>query len=53
MKITVDKYEYANIIRRCAKSTETYTPCQGCALVDICGERETLENSVEIAEEEA
>lgn len=52
MKITVDKYEYAKIIRSCAKSNEAYTPCQGCALVDICGEKDALENSVEIVQKE-
>ena len=51
MKITVDKYEYAKIIRSCAKSNEGYPSCQGCALVDVCADRDTLENSVEIVEE--
>lgn len=50
MKITVDKYEYAKIIRSCAKNSDGYTPCQNCALQDVCGGKDALENSVEIVE---
>ena len=53
MKITVDKYEYAKIIRGCAKNSDGYTPCQNCALQDVCGGKDALENSVEIVEKEA
>lgn len=44
MKITLNKYEYATIVRNCMKSREGYG-CGKCALAGVCSGSEELEAS--------
>lgn len=52
MKIIVDKHEYAKIIRNCQLSTNSYS-CSKCALSGVCDGTDSLENMVEIKDEES
>lgn len=48
MKIIVDKYEYAKIIRACQNCCNGYGCCGKCALTDVCDGQNSLEEAVEI-----
>lgn len=52
MKIIVDKHEYAKIIRNCQSAVDSYS-CTKCALYEVCEGEESLENMVEVKDEES
>lgn len=45
MKITLNKYDYANIVRNCMKARDGYDGCGKCALAGVCSGPETLEDN--------
>lgn len=45
MKITLNKYDYAVIVRNCMKAREGYDGCGKCALAGVCSGPETLEDN--------
>lgn len=45
MKITLNKYDYATIVRNCMKAREGYDGCGKCALQDVCTGSDKLEES--------
>ena len=52
MKITVDKYEYAKIIRACyAAVDDLCSGCRKCVLKDVCDGADGLLDYIEIEEE--
>ncbi len=44
MKITLNKYEFAIVIRNCMRAREGYDGCGKCALQGICSEPDTFED---------
>ena len=54
MKIILDKYEYAKIIRDCEYSRwDHYDKCEKCALKSSCEGKEWLEYTCKIKDENA
>ena len=51
MKIIVNKFDYATIVRNCAKARDGYDGCSKCALSGVCGGPEELEESCSITDE--
>lgn len=45
MKITLNKYDYAAIVRNCMKAREGFDGCGKCALAGVCSGPETLEDN--------
>lgn len=45
MKITLNKRDYATIVRNCMKAREGYDGCGKCALAGVCSGPETLEDN--------
>lgn len=45
MKITLNKRDYATIVRNCMKAREGYDGCGKCALAGVCSGPEELEAS--------
>lgn len=45
MKITLNKRDYATIVRNCMKAREGYDGCGKCALAGVCSGSEELEAS--------
>ncbi len=43
MKIILNKFDYATIVRNCAKARDGYDGCSKCALSGVCGGPEELE----------
>lgn len=50
MKITLNKYDYATIVRNCMKAREGYDGCGNCALAGVCSGSEELEASCNLEE---
>lgn len=51
MKIILNKFDYATIVRNCAKARDGYDGCSKCALSGVCGGPEELEEICSIADE--
>lgn len=51
MKITLNKYDYATIVRNCMKAREGFNGCSNCALAGVCSGSEELEASCNLEEE--
>lgn len=51
MKITLNKHDYATIVRNCMKAREGYDGCGKCALAGVCSGSEELETSCNLEEE--
>lgn len=51
MKITLNKYDYATIVRNCMKARERFDGCGKCALAGVCNGPEELEASCNLEEE--
>lgn len=51
MKIIVNKFDYATIVRNCAKARETSLDCGKCALNAVCDGPDNLEESCSITDE--
>lgn len=51
MKITLNKHDYATIVRNCMKAREGYDGCGKCALVGVCSGSEELGASCNLEEE--
>ena len=52
MKIIVDKYEFAKMIRACKTTMDGYGCTSKCVVSEICNGPEHLENMVEITTQE-
>lgn len=52
MKITLNKHEYAAVIRNCMSAVEYHNGCGKCVLNGICCEPDMLENMCNIVEAE-
>lgn len=50
MKIILNKFDYATIVRNCAKARDGYDGCSKCALSGVCGGSEELEEICSIAD---
>lgn len=50
MKIILNKFDYATIVRNCAKAREIYLDCGKCALCGVCGGPEALEEICSITD---
>ena len=50
MKIILNKFNYATIVRNCAKTRDRYDGCSKCALSGVCGGPEALEEICSIAD---
>ena len=48
MKIILNKFDYAAIVRNCAKAREIYLDCGKCALNGVCDGPDNLEESCSI-----
>ena len=51
MKIILNKFDYATIVRNCAKARDGYGGCGKCALNAVCDGPDNLEESCSIADE--
>ncbi len=45
MKITLNKRDYATIVRNCMKAREGFSGCSNCALAGVCSGPEVLEDN--------
>ena len=50
MKIILNKFDYATIVRNCAKTRDGYDGCSKCALSGVCGGPEALEEICSITD---
>lgn len=50
MKIIVNKFDYATIVRNCAKTQDGYDGCSKCALSGVCGGPKALEEICSITD---
>lgn len=50
MKIILNKFDYATIVRNCAKARDGYDGCSKCALSEVCGGPEVLEEICSITD---
>lgn len=50
MKIILNKFDYATIVRNCAKTRDGYDGCSKCALCGVCGGPEALEEICSITD---
>lgn len=50
MKITLNKHDYATIVRNCMKTRDGYDGCSKCALSGVCGGPEALEEICSITD---
>ena len=50
MKIILNKFDYATIVRNCAKTRDGYDGCSKCALSGVCGGPEALEEIYSITD---
>lgn len=50
MKITLNQYDYATIVRNCMKAREGYDGCGKCALAGVCDGPDNLEESCSITD---
>ena len=50
MKIILNKFDYATIVRNCAKTRDGYDGCRKCALSGVCGGPEALEEICSITD---
>ena len=50
MKIILNKFDYATIVRHCAKTRDGYDGCSKCALSGVCGGPEALEEICSITD---
>lgn len=50
MKIILNKFDYATIVRNCAKARDGYDGCSKCALSGVCGGPEELEEICSITD---
>lgn len=50
MKIILNKFDYATIVRNCAKARDGYDGCSKCALSGVCGGPEALEEICSITD---
>lgn len=50
MKIILNKFDYAAIVRNCAKTRDGYDGCSKCALSGVCGGPEALEEICSITD---
>lgn len=48
MKIILNKFDYATIVRNCAKTRDGYDGCSKCALNGVCDGPDSLEESCSI-----
>lgn len=51
MKITLNKYDYATIVRNCMKARDGFDGCGKCALAGVCSGPLELEASCNLVEE--
>ena len=51
MKIILNKFDYATIVRNCAKARDGYDGCGKCALNAVCDGPDNLEESCYITDE--
>lgn len=51
VKIIVNKFDYATIVRNCAKTQDGYDGCGKCALNAVCDGPDNLEESCSITDE--
>ena len=51
MKIILNKFDYATIVRNCAKARDGYDGCGKCALNAVCDGPDNLEESCSITDE--
>ena len=51
MKIILNKFDYATIVRNCAKARDGYDGCGKCALNEVCHGPDNLEESCSITHE--
>lgn len=51
MKIILNKFDYATIVRNCAKARDGYDGCSKCALNAVCDGPDNLEESCSITDE--
>ena len=51
VKIIVNKFDCATIVRNCAKARDGYDGCSKCALSGVCGGPEELEEICSITDE--
>lgn len=51
MKIILNNFDYAAIVRNCAKAREMYLDCGKCALNAVCDGPDSLEESCSIMDE--
>ena len=51
MKIILNKFDYATIVRNCAKARDGYGGCGKCALNAVCDGPDNLEESCSITDE--
>lgn len=52
MKIIVDKYEYAKMIRSCQKTIEGYGCTSKCILAEVCEGQKWLEDHSDVIKEQ-
>ena len=50
MKIILNKFDYATIVRNCAKARDGYDGCSKCALSGVCGGPKALEEICSITD---
>lgn len=50
VKIIVNKFDYATIVRNCAKTRDGYDGCSKCALSGVCGGPKALEEICSITD---
>ena len=50
MKIILNKFDYATIVRNCAKTRDGYDGYSKCALSGVCGRPEALEEICSITD---
>ena len=50
MKIILNKFDYATIVRNCAKTRDGHDGCSKCALSGVCGGPEALEEICSITD---
>ena len=50
MKIILNKFDYATIVRNCAKTRDGYDGCSKCALSGVCGGPEALKEICSITD---
>lgn len=50
MKIILNKFDCATIVRNCAKTRDGYDGCSKCALSGVCGGPEALEEICSITD---